>query len=175
MENLTDLTWTRNDKINKSFSNFDCLIWGENSNLRLICSKNASQQDLEDCQANSLEMVRRINTGKEQIIDFIMDTEDNIFELAQEWLVPLEKTFRNGAYYYKNEQGALIPRKLTKQEFRKYIFINSVEIRETSIELIADIIIKTVPDCFSDHFVELFIIRDFNSNRYQMSLNGIVC
>ncbi len=173
MENLTDLTWKHNTKLNKFSSSLDCSIWGENFTVKIVYSKNASQQELAECQTNVVEMVRRINTGQERIIEFLL--ENGILELAQEWIAPLEKVFKNGAYYFKNEQGELIPRALSKEDFSKYIFLNGLEIRQTEIELIADIFIKTNPDCFSEHFVELFIIRDFSSNRYQMSLNGIVC
>lgn len=169
---MENLTWSDNQNHKGYKSTINCLIWDKNSDIQLYCNNLSNNKRGLSHESELLEIISRINNGKEKIISMIL--EDDMFELACDWIKPLQKVRKGGQPYFQNENSELIPRLLTKEEFITYITFDSLEIRFNDDEIIADLFLRTVPDCFSNHFIEVFIVKDFLTSRYRISPNGIV-
>lgn len=169
---MENLTWCHNEKLNTYKSTINSLIWDQNFEVSLFCSKISAKNELLEAENQILKIINKINNGRDKIIDTII--KDGNFELAKDWLSPLKKVKNEGILCFQNEAGEFIPCELTKEEFASYIEINMLEIKYTKDELIADIVMHTTPDCFSGHYIEIFIIKDCLTGRYKISPNGLV-
>lgn len=172
---MEDLKWTHDKKNNKYHWNYNCNIWGKEVDVKIVYSNKlgiVSKNELINCEIASMEMITRVQKRKYNVISFISKT--GIFDLAESWLKNNDKIVKDKVHYFRNDKEELIPVDLTQEEFIKYIFFHDLEIRQTDDKVIADIFLITNPDCFSEHMIEIFLLKDIALDKYRISFNGIV-
>lgn len=171
---MKDLKWTE-DKSNIFNSSYNCKIWDKELDVKIKytkVSKDISKSDLINCEIAIIEMIERINKSDRNIINFLMT--EGVFELAESWLKSQAVIIKDNISYFKNEKDQLIPVDLKKTNFISYICFYNLEIMIEDTELKADMFLNTIPDCFSEHLIEIFLLREISSDKYRISFNGIV-
>ncbi len=172
---MEDTKWTHDKKTNKYHWSYRCNIWGKEVNIKIVYSNKSgsvSKNDLINCEIASMEMITRVQKRKHNIISFISKT--GIFDLATDWLRKNDKVVQDNINYFRNDKEELIPVELTQEEFINYISFYDLEIRQMDNRVVADIFLITNPDCFSEHMIEIFLLKDIALDKYRISFNGIV-
>lgn len=120
--------------------------------------------------------IKWIQDHKEVFYNAII--EDDMVELARDWLEGCDLVQKDGQTYYELEGGEQLLCPLTQEDFLNSLYIGGMDARcddNDPEEMLFDIFINTAPDLFAYHSIEVFVkvTAEEEGWNYEISVNGL--
>jgi len=149
-------------------------IWGQEVNLYATFDQKEPGEIDEDLTkyADWLnQSIKWIDENKEALQRAILD--DDMVELACQWMEDAEVTGEDGKSYYELEDGELFPCPVTEQSFLDSLVLEGIDAcADDSQEILFDMFYCTEPDFFACHSIEVFLTANADGT-YEIRVNGL--
>lgn len=157
---------------------FTQCLWGKEADI--YANYEGSPEDMElaltDYASQLDSHIKWIQEHKEVIQKAVLD--DDMVELACDWMEGCEVEGEDGKTYYELEDGELFPCPVTEETFLNALSIEGINAGcddDVPREVLLDLFLGTTPDFFACHSIEVFITAtsDENGYHYDISVNGL--
>lgn len=147
-------------------------LWGGKADISATCEGKVQCMDkkLGSLSKQLNQHIKWIDKNKESIQKAIL--EDDMVELACQWMEGCELVEADGKICYELADGRRLPAPVTEEAFLNSLYVEGVDVNCSEEEFLFDIFIGTEPDFFACHSIEVFITVT-PDNGYKINVNGL--